>query len=184
MRINWIFADGYHLDPGRDPDQIKSIGPAWGSWRTWRSCGTDNVICHDFGKARELVSRAFHAVCNFYVPNKHFADLGRPIGARLYEGEFKHDLDHLEDIVAMHLVSTTSDIVLLVGFDLKPIPVDLDQHGLIKIKNYYGLVRSIIAADPAVQWVLVDHSNSIDPVFGDLPNLTCDEFDNVLKLLI
>lgn len=184
MRVNWIFADGYHLDPSRDPDQIKGIGPAWGSWRTWRSCGTDNVICHDFGKARDLVGRAFHAVCNFYIPNKHFADLGRPIGARLYEGEFQHDLDHLEDIVAMHLVAPSSDIVLLVGFDLSPIPTDLDPHSLVKAKNYHGLARSIMVADPAVQWVLVDHPSAIDPVFGELTNLTCDQFDNVLQLLI
>lgn len=184
MRVNWIFADGYQLDPDRDPDQIKSIGPAWGSWRTWRSCGTDNVICHDMGRARDLVARAFQAVCNFYVPKKYYADLNRPVGVKLYEGEFQHELDHLEDIVAMHLTSSSSDIVLLMGFDFSPIDPNLDDYERLKLRNYHGLARSIITADPAVQWVLVDHLGEIDANFGELANLTCDKYESVLELLI
>jgi len=184
MRINWIFADGYQLDPTRDLEKIKGIGPAWGSWRTWRSCGTDNVICHDLSKARELTARAFQAVCNFYVPKRHYADLNRPIGVKLYEGDFMHELDNHEDIVAMHLVSACSDIVLLVGFDFTDIDQGQDPYQQLKKRNYHGLARSIINNDPAVQWVAVDHSALPSESFREISNFTCDEFDNVLKLLI
>ena len=88
MRINWIFADDLVLDPTIDVDQIKNIGATWGSWRTWRGCGTDNVLCHDRSRATELLGRAFQAVCNFHVPKKHYQDLGRPLGVKLYDGDF------------------------------------------------------------------------------------------------
>lgn len=184
MRVNWIFADGYRLDPVREPDQLKSIGPTWGSWRTWRSCATDNVICHDPVKAKELINRAFQAVCNFYIPKHFYQDLNRPTGVKLYDGEFMHDLDHAEDIVAMHLVIDTSDIVLLIGFDFikKEPPVDVfERH---KMQNYLGMIHSVIEQNPQVQWVLVDHDQNLDPAFQNIPNLTCDTMENALKLLL
>lgn len=184
IRVNWVFAEGYQLDPARNLDRIKSIGPTWGSWRTWRSCGTDNVICHDLGKAQELTARAFHAVCNFYVPRIHYTDINRPIGVRLYDGEFIHDVDHHEDIVAAHLVSVCSDIVLLVGFDFSPAEPSSDPYQQVKHRNYRGLMRSIINSDPAVQWVAIDHARLPEEAFRAIPNFTCDEFDKVLELLI
>lgn len=184
MRVNWIFADGYQLDPSVSIEQIKSVGSTWGSWRTWRGCGTDNVICHDRAKCIDLISRAFQAVCNFHVPKSYYQDLNRPMGVRLYEGDFNMDIDHHEDIVAMNLVANVSDIVLLVGFDfsLGNPPTDkFEQH---KIQNYHGLIRSVINSNQTVQWVLVDHPAKLDKAYQNLPNLTCDSMANALQLLI
>jgi hypothetical protein len=184
MRVNWVFAEGYQLDPAVDADAVKSVGPTWGSWRTWRGCGTDNVICHDRAKAQELIKRAFQAVCNFYIPKKHYQDVGRPTGVKLYEGDFTQELDRIEDIIAMHLVSGISDIVLLVGFDFGPLPTVADQFEQHKLKNYHGLMRSTINSDQAVQWVAVDHPTELDKAYQNLSNLTCDSMESVLKLLL
>ena len=184
MRVNWVFADGYQLDPAVDITSVKGIGPTWGSWRTWRSCGTDNVICHDRGKAQELIKRAFQAVCNFHIPKKHYQDVGRPTGVKLYEGDFTQELDHIEDIIAMHLVAGASDIVLLVGFNLAPLTAPEDPFEQHKLRNYHGLIRSMIASDEVVQWVAVDHPAELDKAYQNLPNLTCDSMSNVLQLLI
>lgn len=175
MRINWVFAEGYKIEA--KVDQIKSIGPTWGSWKTFKKCSTDNVICHDAKKSQELIAKAIQAVCNFYIPKKYYADLGKPIGVKLYEGEFPESVAHAEDIVSMHLAANQSDIVLLAGFDFSKAEKENQ-------KPYLGMARSVINTDPNVQWVLVDHSNDLDPAFQNLSNLTCDSFENVLKLLV
>lgn len=184
MRINWVYANGHQIDPAVNIDTIKSIGPSWGSWKTWRPCQTDNVICHDLAKCRELMQRAFQAVCNFYIPRGFYQDLGRPLGTRLYDGDFKSDVDDIEDIIAMHLVAASSDLVLLTGFDLgaKELPADpLEKH---KLKNRAGLIRSVIVGYPDVQWVLIDHATELDVAYQNLSNLTCDSLKNVLQLLL
>jgi len=184
MKINWVFADGYQIDPTVNIDSIKSIGPTWGSWKTWRGCSTDNVICHDVTKAHELIQRAFQAVCNFYVPKDYYQSIGRPMGVKLYEGSFTQEVDCPENVVALHLVSNISDIVLLAGFDLSEKEKDSDRFQEHKNFNYRALIHSIIVANPDTQWVLVDHPNSVDKSFKKLSNLTCDIMPNVLKLLV
>lgn len=184
MRINWVFEDSYVLDPTINVDLVKNIGPTWGSWRTWRSCSTDNVICHDRAKAQSLLERAFQAVCNFHIPKKYYADLGRPLRVKLYDGDFDHDIQRPENIVALHLAQKQSDIVLLVGFDLGPIVWPDDPFETKQLKDYHGMVRSLFATDPNIQWVLVDHAPELDKAYQDLTNLTCDKFANVLQLLV
>ena len=184
MRINWIFADRYQLDPSLNIDHIKSVGATWGSWKTWRSCGTDNVICHDRDKCMELIGRAFQAVCNFYVPKSYYQDLNRPMGVRLYEGDFAMEIDHHEDIVAMNLVADISDIVLLVGFNLDLSNPPTDTFEAHKLRNYHGLIRAAINSNQTTQWVLVDHPAKLDKAYQNLANLTCDTMAHALKLLI
>ena len=180
MQINWVLSSTVKLDP----DNIKSfknIGPLWGSWRTWRQYNTDNVICYDLAKSRELLSRAFQAVCNFYVPNDHYQDLGRPANVKCFQGTFKHEVEYPEDIVALHLAQSQSDIVLLIGFDLstpKNTENKLQQH---QQTNFHGLMHSAIANSAPIQWVLVDTVGKLDPAYQNLSNLTCDSLDNVLK---
>lgn len=183
MNISWIFADGYQLDPTVSSDQIKNVGPAWGSWRTWRSCATDNVICYDSVKAQELIERSFQTHCNFFIPEEIFISLGRPSGVRCFGGQAQHNLDHIEDIVALHLGSTDADVCLLMGFDFGIMPDIPDRFERHKLMNYRGLAKSIVNNRPQTQWVLVDHSGDLDPAFTELPNLTCDTFKNVLQLL-
>ena len=183
MNINWILANDYVPDPTIDLDQLKTCGALWGGWQTWRASGTDNVICHDTAKARDLIQRAFHAVCNFYVPNSAYAMLDRPVGVRLYEGEFVHDLDDHEEIVALHLTAGISDIVLLLGFDLAEADLPVDRLQRHRALNYRNLVRQAFKDNPNTQWVLVDHPQPIGKDFGELINLTQDSMDNVIGML-
>lgn len=182
MRINWVFASGYQLDPTIDIDRVKSVGATWGSWTTWRSCSTDNVICYDFDKCRDLLNRAFQTVCNFYVPKKLYQDLNRPVGVKLFEGDFLQDLDHREDIIALHMTATISDIVLLLGFDLST-PISLsDPMANHRIKNYHGLLNHVIRTSDC-QYVVIDHHNDLDKAYKNLPNLTTDSLSGALELL-
>ncbi len=185
MNISWVFAENYSLDPAIDLDRIKNTGPTWGSWRTWRSCGTDNVICHDINKTRELLKRAFQAVCNFHIPKSHFETLIKPLGVRLYDGEFNQETTGIEDIIAMHLAAQNSDIVLLVGFNLAtPELSEDDRFQRHQILNRHGLIRGAISNYAQTQWVVVDHSADLDKAYQSLTNLTCDQMENVIQLLV
>jgi hypothetical protein len=183
MQINWIFSASYNPGPEIDLDAIQNIGPSWGSWRSWRACKTNNVICHDRAKSNDLLARSFQSVCNFYIPKTLYQEVGRPIGVRLYDGDFRDEVDDLEDIIAMHLVSANSNIVLMAGFDFSeqdPKTDKLEQH---RAKNRLGLIYQIIADCPEIQFVLVDHPKPVNKTYSGLSNLTCDVMKNVLKLL-
>ena len=183
MRVNWVFADGYKLSPTVNIEQIKNIGPTWGAWPTWHTCGTDNVICHSLTKAQELVAYGFQSRCNFYVPQQHYETLGSPTGVTQYQGNFEHEVDHAEDIVALHFVSSVSDLVLLVGFEFGKVAPPTDKSQQTKIQNYHGLVRTVIG-NSGPEWIVVDHPANLAPIYQDLPNLTCDTMENVLQLLV
>lgn len=182
MNISWVVADNIVLDPLADVVAMKEIGPIWGSWRTWRSCATDNVICHTHSRAEELIKRGFATSCNFYIPNSIFAGLNRPDNVRLYEGSFVDDFQP-EEIVAIHLAATASDIVLLLGFDWCEVDVSTDKLVAHRQHVYRTLVKSAINSNPTVQWVLVDHTGDIMPALADLPNLTKDTMAAALSLL-
>ena len=175
MNISWVLADAAVLDPTQELEPLKQAGAFWGSWRTWRAWQTDNVICHDQARADELLKRAFQAACNFYIPNSVYVAMGQPKGVQVYEGDFVHEVVRREEIVAMHLAASTSDIVLLVGFDFT------EQH---QEHHYRGLTTQAIRDNVNVQWVLVDHPGQPYPNLANLPNLTQDTMSGVLKLLI
>ena len=183
MNISWVLADTAVLDPTQELEPLKHVGAFWGSWRTWRAYQTDNVICHDLAKADELLKRAFQAACNFYIPNSSYVALNRPLGVQIYEGDFVHDVVCREEIVAMHLASSTSDIVLLVGFDFTEQPKNTDLMQEHQAQHYRGLVTQAIRDNATVQWVLIDHPGEVHPIMADLPNLTLDTIDGVLELL-
>lgn len=181
MRINWVFAAECKLDPEIDIEKLKSIGPTWGSWTTWRACATDNVICDGFAKSRDLFKRDFQKTCNFYIPRRYYLDLGRPTGAKFYDGEYQEQVDNIEDIIAMQIASTQSDIVLLLGFDWV-LPTQItDRFDKHKIMNYHGLVRSTISNSKDVQWVAVTDQTP-DRAYADIANLNIDTLDNVLNM--
>lgn len=184
MQVKWIFQNDYKIDPVLDLDAMKSAGPFWGSWKTWRSCGTDNVICHDFVKARELINRNFQSQCNFYVPAKHYQALDRPAQVKLYDGDFDRDLDDIEDVIACHLASAQSEIILLIGFDFSESPLISDRLQNHKYQNRLNLLQSIMKSQSQVQWVIVDHFKPLETRFQNSPNITCDTMANVLQLLI
>lgn len=183
MNISWVLSDSAILDPLQDIAVLKNIGAFWGSWRTWRACQTDNVICNDPVKADDLIRRDFQKSCNFYIPNSVFQQLSRPDGVNLYEGSFTHDVEQKDEIVAVHLVTGASDIVLLLGFDFTENPPSPDRLQEHRIQNYRGLLRQAIKDNSHIQWVLVDHPGEIGQDMTVLENLTTDSMANVLKLL-
>jgi hypothetical protein len=182
MNITWVIADSAQADPTVDIDQFKQLGAFWGSWRTWRAWQIDNVICHDQGKAAELIKRNFQNSCNFYIPNSVYTSLNRPDGVRLYEGEFVHDLDRQEEIVAIHLAATTSDIVLLLGFDLTEIVPGPDRLTTHREQHHRNHIWQAIKTYKDVQWVIVDHAGKLDPNLSKLENLVQDTLKTVLTL--
>jgi len=183
VRTNIVLAAGSVIKPPLSMDQIKNIGPTWGSWKTWKTCGTDNVICHDLGKARELYQRAIQAVCNLYLPEKFFSQMSRPINVQFYQGDFLQEVRDLEDIIALHLVADRSDLVLLFGFNAANPGMISDRFEKHCVTNRLGLLRQVMVGNPDVQWVLVDHDRTLDQAFESITNLTCDTADNVLQLL-
>jgi len=182
MNISWVLADSVILDPTQDIDSLKNIGALWGNWCTWRSCQTDNVICHSQAKAAELVKREFQKHCNFYIPNSVYSSIGCPSGVRLYEGDFVHDVVRQEEIVAVHLAASTSDIVLLLGFDLIELSPDADRLKTHQALHHRNLIARAIKDYQQVQWVVVDHPGPLDPNIANLPNVVTDSLQAVLTL--
>lgn len=184
MRVCWTVTADHMIDPAVNIDRLKAVGPIWGSWRTWRNCATDNVICHDRQRARELLDRAFQAVCNFYLPRSQYEFLQRPLGIKLYEGDYQQEVDDIEDIIALQLAAGSADIVLMLGYDLGKPPVKDDRFEQHKVVNRHGLIRSAISGSVQTQWVVIDHPNNLDNAYQNLPNLTCDTMQNALQLLV
>ena len=182
MNISWVIANGAILDPLVAPGDLKNVGSFWGGWQTWRQFQTDNVICYDLAKAKELITRKFHHTCNLFVPNSIFADLERPTGVQVYEGEFIHDVDQKEEIVAMHLVSGVSDIVLLFGFEFAEQPILQDKLLEHRAQNYRSLTKQVIIANSQTQWVVIDHDKEFRKDLLPLQNLTKDTLKNVIGM--
>lgn len=176
MNINWVVADATELDPGVDIDRLKSIGSVWGGWRTWRSCQTDNVICHNAVQAQRLVDQNFYSRCNFYVSNSLHAVLELPPQVHVYEGDFTHDIDHPDEVISMHLAAASSDIILLLGFDWTG--TGPDQREI----DYRGLVAATVANHADKQWVVLDQSAPVRAELAKLPNFTQDTLTNVLAM--
>lgn len=184
MQISWVYASTYQLDILIDPAVVKSVGPSWGSWRTWKSNQTDNVVCSDSDQAHALIAKAFHAVCNFYVARDVYLKIGSQPGLKAYDGEYNHPVHRFDDIISLHLASQSNSIILMLGFDLG-LGQKLDSPDQVEqLQNYHGLMRSLIQNNPTTQYVLVDHADNFGKHYQGLPNLTCDIMENVLQLLI
>lgn len=183
MNINLVLANGIDLDPGVDIARLKNIGSFWGSWRTWRGYQTDNVICHSGAKAADLINQGFNRACNFYIPNSVFVALDAPDQVLSYGGDFSHEVVEQDEIVAMHLAASASDLVLLLGFDWSEHPRSSDPDQVLRRHNYINLVRAVVAQNARVQWVLCDHSQALAPELVDLKNLTQDTLTTVFAML-
>lgn len=179
MNICWVLGTDLDLDPGVEIEKLKAVGSLWGSWKTWRSYQTDNVICSDFSKARELIDRGFQTRCNLHIPRALFQSLDRPSGVKVYEGQYKDDIFNADDIISMHLAASQSDIVLLLGLDLsgKTTQDALQKH---RWHVYHHLVRHAISSNDQVQWVIVDHHAPVQKEILGFDNVTQDQLSNVL----
>jgi hypothetical protein len=183
MNVSWVLSNTLILDPSVDIESVKAVGPFWGGWQTWRSCGTDNVICNDFDRAKSLLDRKFNEGCNFYIPNSIYQSLDQPSQVKLYDGTTELDLENKEEIIAMHLAASQSDIILLLGFDWQPKSKNPDRLLDHRAQNYRTLIKHAIVENFSVQWVLIDHPPKLMLELKDLPNLTQDTLSNVLTML-
>lgn len=181
MKINWVLADNLAIDPTINLDHLKNIGPFWGGWQTWRGYNTDNVVCHDVSQARSLINNNFHTRCNLHIPASVYQEIDRPAGVKLYQGEFNQLVDYPNDIVSMHLASGSSDIVLLLGFNLSQKLDTVDKLQSHKWQNYKNYVRQIIQSSSSVQWVLLDQLGEIDKDLEKISNLQFDTLQNILS---
>lgn len=180
--ICWALSDSVSLTPTIDSNDLKKIGPIWGSWRTWRAYQTDNVICHDQVKAAELIQRDFQSRCNFFLPESVHVSLDRPSGVKIYAGEFVHDVIRQEEIVTLHLAATTSDIVIMLGWDLSKFEPVGDKLRNNQAQHHRNMIRQAFAIYDKVQWVIADHEGELDPEIAKLPNLVIDSLSGVLEL--
>jgi hypothetical protein len=183
MKVCWVLADNTVLDPTLDTTVLKDIGPLWGSWKTWRAYGTDNVVCHEQNQAVDLIKREFQNTCNFYIHNDSYQFLNSPPNVKLYQGQFPDQINNPDEIISMHLAASQNDIVLLVGFDWNKKPKLADRLQEHHAHVYRTLVKHTVQNNPRVQWVLVDHSLNLVPDLKTLENLTQDTLSNVLKML-
>ena len=92
------------------------------------------------------------------------------------------ELDHPEEIIAMHLVADHNDLVLLLGYNLTEVTTQ-DKYQRHKQLNYQNAFRATLNTYPNVQFVLIDHSGDLDKSFKNISNITCDKFESVLQLL-
>jgi len=175
MNINWVLCDQIFLPPNIDIQKLKNIGSLWGSWKTWRSCLTDNVICHDPEQAKQLIQADFASKCNFYIPQTLYQTLEDKQNLQAYAGEFAHQVTNQEEIVAMHLASTVSDVVLLLGFDW--------SKSSNNQKHYLGMIYHVIQSTPKIQWVMIDPPSSVPSEFTKLDNFSTDSLSSVFELL-
>jgi hypothetical protein len=173
MNINWVIANNAVLDPTIKIETLKNVGSFWGGWQTFRGFATDNVICYDNAKALDLINKGFNLMCNFYVNQSAFTDTPPP-NIKIFGGSFEHDVDSRDEIVALHLCNATADIGLLYGFDWSS--DGLDKQG----PHYRGLIVELIKSSD-VQWVLVDHTYSLDSNLSILENITQDSLTNIVK---
>jgi hypothetical protein len=111
-----------------------------------------------------------------------YSSISQPAGVKLYEGDFVHDVIHQEEIVAMHLAATTSDIVLLLGFDLTKLAPGPDRLEANQAQHHRNHIRQAILDYQQVQWVVVDHPGDLDPNLTILDNIVTDTLESVLAL--
>lgn len=183
MNIGWVLSNNATIDPTVDISQLKDVGSLWGSWRTWRSCATDNVVCYDPDKAKDLIQRTFQTQCNLYIPNSVYIMLERPLGVKVFDGNFNLDVPNQDELVSLHLSSSQNDIILLLGFNWAKQEKLADPLAEHRAHNYRSLVKQVIKDTATTQWVLIDHPDDIMPELADLPNLSKDSLASVLKLL-
>ena len=181
MKINWVFANDTVMDPTEDVAALKASGQFWGSWKTWHTCKTDNIICYDSSEADKLIRKRFNQVANMlYLPVKCEEKFGVLPKVTYFHGEFQHDVINHDEIIAMHLASVSSDIVILYGFDWS---TEADATMGIKLTNYRNLVSEVIRSSPKVQWVVVDHIGKLFSELDGAENILMDTMKNVKSLL-
>jgi len=183
MKVCWIISEDIPTGV-LDPSVIKETAISWGSWKTWKEYRPDNCICSVTADAKNLIQRAFHAVCTLHIMQESYTKVGSPLGVKLFNGQFKNEaIVNKDDIVAMNLAVPQFDIVLMAGFNFSPILNTDDEAERVLREEYYFNVREIIKTNPMTQFVLVDYTHELASWARELDNVTLDTIESVKSLL-
>lgn len=181
-RISWILDDNSNCRPSYNVEEMRQIGPLWGGLDTYREWYTDNVVSLDLNESRTFVSRNLHLNANLHVPQTHYGSLDRPKGIRLFEHGYTELFPRQNQLCSIMLLGGHHDILLLLQFKVnKNLTGDkLWDHNE---KVYIRELKAAIASFEDTQFVAIDSSDDIAEELKELPNFTCDSYENVLELL-
>ena len=130
-----------------------------------------------------MLKRKMNEMCNLYIPESAYVELERPRAVRMYGGQFTFEVDNRDELIALQLAASQSDIVLLLGFDWTKKRASTDRLIKHKTNNYRKFVVDAVRNNPNVQWVLVDHPAKIMPELAKFENLMQDTLENVIELM-
>jgi len=177
MKISVVVANRAVIDPTINPENFSQIGDTWAGWQQWHQCHQKNVICHDTNTAKRMIDLGFHRACKFWIPESVFAIANRPDTVGFYAGDFVHEVQDQEEIVALHIASSSSDIVVMIGFDWEPLhtvdPILLHQRA-----NRDGLIAQVVNDTPTTQWVITD---DVPDCLKERPNVMQENVKNLLQ---
>ena len=181
MNINWIISED--INNNIDPKSIKDIAPSWGNYKTHKKYKTDNCICNTTSEIMPLIKQGYSFISNLWIPVINEEEF-KEYNLRYYAGAFKKEtFPNKEDFICFNLTKN-SDIILLLGFDFRPVS-DMKLKGKKRTNrlNYYLNVSDFIKDNPKKQYVLVDYNKELSPMFLDIPNLVQDSYKSVKELL-
>lgn len=174
MKISVVIANRTVIDPTINPENLKAIGETWGSWHQWHQSHPQNVLCHSVEQATKFVENNFHTACKLWTHERAFG--GKRPDVYTYGGDFVHEIPDPEEIVALHLATSLSDIVVLVGFDWETLHTT-DSVQLHQRMVRDDLIQKIVEQRPSVQWVI---TSDVPESLNKLPNVMSDTLQNIL----
>ena len=183
VKYCWMVRKDY--DPGQHigHERMKAVCAIWGSWQSWRTCATDNIIVEDFADARRLLDRELHTRTNMWTHEENFDLLGRPDTLSLHNITIDKSLRDKNDLVALALSAARHEIVMCAGFDLTFDDAETDRLERHEQKRFLSAVANIAKGFDQTQFVFIDLPGEPAENFEGLSNVTRDSMDNVLALV-
>ena len=183
MKICWVVQKDYDPTGGTGADKMKELCTVWGSHESWRRCRTDNCVVEDFAEARRLLDRDFNLKTNLWTHEENYDDLGRPEALSLHKITIDETLKDKNDLVALALAGARYDLVMCIGFDISFHKEITDKLELHEHKRYLSAIANIVRGFNQTQFVFIDPPADPSENFAELPNITCDNIQNVLTLV-
>lgn len=178
MKIAVVFANQTWVDPLIDLGKLRQVGTIWSAWNQWHQLLPHHTICHDMTRAKELIAGNFHHRTELFVPETVFNALNKPRGIKSYGGEFLHEIDQPEELIAMFLAASAADIVVLVGYDWKPSDSN-DALVTYAAENRMRVIRDAIKDSPNVQWIIA--AEAVPEQLKEFENVDHDTIENIIS---
>lgn len=183
MRFNWVLSHNFYTCNDQDWQRIQNCAPTWSALDDQRPLSVQNCVASDASVCLTAIKSEYYRTANLYVPYDFWSAHGRPSVVQVFQTTHYPKIQHLDDIVALHLAAANSDIVLLLGFDFELRVGPVDTRTAKHLQEYHGLLRSCLVNNPLTQFVAVDHGPDFDTAYKNIANLTCDTLQAVLTLL-